>query len=259
MQVTIPVLEIEAFILVVFRVGGIFFFAPVFGGRNIPMPIRAALALWLAFSFYPMVDPTSIPHPDDGIGLTFAIFTEFTIGVLIGIIGQVISAAVQFGGSILGKHMGFRIANVFDPSFAGSVSLLGAFMNIATLLLLLTFDFHLVLLQVIAKSYELIPPLTAQLRLGVIEILLRMGANIYMFAIQIVFPVLAAIFFVEIIIGVMAKTARQFNMLMLQFPIKIAVGLIFFVALLKGFPDAISMMLEEVLDQIRMLLKIMSP
>lgn len=259
MQFAIPILEIEAFLLVIIRVGGILFFAPIFGGRPVPMIVKASISLWIAFSFYTQINLSSLPAPDDGFAFTLAVMTELMIGAAIGLVAQVINVAVQFGGTIIGTHMGIRISNVLDPSSEVTTTIVGAFMNVVVVLLLLTFDFHLILLRIVAHSYEVIPPLGASFRLGVIDVLVHMGSNVFLYAMQIVMPVMAAIFFVEVIIGIMAKTARQFNMLMLQFPIKILVGLMFFSVLIRGLPEAIMNMLQATLEQIDKLINIMGP
>jgi len=88
------------------------------------------------------------------------------------------------------------------------------------------------------------------LRLETAEVILRLGADIFLFAVQIVAPVLAALFFVEVIIAVLAKTARQFNMLMLQFPIKILLGLIVIGAVMRAMPRGVEYMFGKVLEQV---------
>mgnify|MGYP001039387124 CR=1 FL=1 len=259
MEVAFTIAQIETFLLVMTRVGGIFFFAPIFGGRPIPAVIKVSMTLWFSFSFLPAISPTQLPLPSDGFTMVAAVITELMIGASIGLVGQVINAAVQFGGHVIGTHMGFRIANVFDPSTEESVTILGAFLNVVVVLLLLTFDFHLILIDTIARSYEMIPIFGAVFSLGIVEVLLRMGSYFFVFAVQVVLPVLAAIFFTEVMIGVMAKVARQFNMLMLQFPIKISIGMLFFFVVFKGLPDYVEYMLKTTVGQIHLLIQYMSP
>lgn len=257
MQIDIPIRALEALLLVVFRVGGILFFAPIFGGRPVPATVKAAIALWVSFSFFHHINPAAVPMPGNTATLILAIVGELLIGIAIGLLAQIIVVSVQFGGSVIGTHMGIRIANVFDPSSEVTTSVVGAFMNVVAVLLLLAFDFHLILLKIVSESYRVIPPLGVTFRFGVVDLVLRAGANMFLFAVQIVAPVLAAIFFIEVVIAVMARTARQFNMMMLQFPIKILIGLIFFTMLIKGLPDAISYMLRVLLDQIGRLLNLL--
>lgn len=259
MQIDIPIQTLEAFILVLTRVAGIMFYAPIIGGKPIPNTVKAGIAFWIAISIFPQIDPATLPLPSDGLAFSLAIAQEILVGIVIGMTAQVINISVQFGGHIIGTHIGIRISNVLDPVSPITATILGAFMNIVVVLLLLSMDFHLILLGVIGRSYQLIPPLGVVFRMEILDVLINVGANIFIFSVQIVFPVLASIFFVEVIIGVLAKTAKQFNVMMLQFPIKILVGLSFFGILLQGFPEAVRMMLKWVLEQIDLLLNLMSP
>jgi flagellar biosynthetic protein FliR len=259
MQLNFPILALEAFIMVFSRVGGIMFFAPILGGKPIPKKVKAAIAFWLAVSLFPQVDPGVMPSASDAFGFTFALLHELLIGMTIGLVGQIINISVQFGGHIIGTHIGIRISNVFDPVSPVTATILGAYMNVIVVLLLLSMDFHLIILGVVKKSYLMIPVGGVVFRMGLVDIMIHMIGTLFIFAVQIVFPVLASIFFVEVIIGVLAKTAKQFNVMMLQFPIKILVGLIFFSILLKGFPEAVGRMLQWVIDNFDQLLTLMSP
>ena len=257
MDVGFAIAQIETFLLVMTRVGGIMFFAPIFGGRPIPTVVKVSMTLWFSFSFFSVVSPAELPLPSNGFALVAAVITELMIGASIGLVAQIINAAVQFGGHVIGTHMGFRIANVFDPSTDVSVTVLGAFLNVITVLLLLSFDYHLILLDTIVRSYDVIPIFGASFSLGIVEVMMRMGSYFFIFAVQVTLPVLAAIFFTEVMIGVMAKVARQFNMLMLQFPIKIAIGMMFFFVMFQGFPDYVALMLRKTMEQVHLLIRYM--
>lgn len=257
MYIAVPIQEIQAFILVLFRVSGIIVFAPVLGSRAVPVIAKVGLALCISALLLPTLDSTTLAVPNDFLSLSITLAGELLIGLSMGLLAQVISAAVQFGGRILGFHMGFRIANVFDPQSEFTVSLLGAFLNLITVLILLSLDFHIVLLKLIKKSYEFIGPLSLSFKLGAMDVILRAGANVYQFALQVIAPILAAIFFIEVVIAVLAKTARQFNMLMLQFPIKILLGLIIVAATLKMMPRGVEYMLRSTVDQIGTLFRML--
>lgn len=259
MQIALGINEITAFLLVVFRTGGILFSTPIFGGNPVPVMVKSALALWIAFSFYHLVDPTRLPMPGDIFSLSFALANEVLIGLAIGLMAQVITGAIQLGGHVLGMHMGLSIANVFDPTSDVSTSIMGAMMNVTAVLLLLAMDFHLILLRIIVESYEIVPPFGITMRLGTVDVLIRMIGYLFVFAIQIVAPLLAALFFMEVIIAVASKAAKQFNMLMLQFPLKIAIGLSFFAIVIRGMPEAVEIMLRTTLDGIHQLLQSVRP
>ena len=133
---------------------------------------------------------------------------------------------------------------------------MGGFYNLLTVLILLSMNFHIIILGVARQSYVEVAPLGLNLRLEAADVIIRFGANIFLFAIQVVAPVLAALFFVEVIIAVLAKTAKQFNMLMLQFPIKILLGLLVLTVVLRSMPEGVRYMFTEVMKQIYLFLNL---
>jgi flagellar biosynthetic protein FliR len=84
-----------------------------------------------------------------------------------------------------------------------------------------------------------------------------MGADIFLYAVQVAAPVLAALFFVEVVIALLAKTARQFNMLMLQFPIKILLGLIVMGVAIRFMGRGVEYMVSGALSKISSLLELL--
>jgi len=254
MEIAVPIQQIQGFLMVLFRVSGILFFAPIFGSSSIPPSVKILIALTASLLFFPAVDPADLVVPNSALLLAVALAGEMLIGVLIGLLGQVISVAVQYAGRILGAHMGLRIANVLDPQTGITVSLIGAFFNIVTVLLLLYMNFHIIILRVVRESFSIIKPLGVRVGMNAADVVLRAGSDIYLFAMQVAAPILAAIFFVEVIIAVLAKMAKQFNMLMLQFPIKILLGFIFLGATMRVMPRAVHHMLGSMLDRIGSLL-----
>jgi len=116
----IPLEQMQAFLLVLFRVGGIVFFAPVLGSKAVPRMVKIAISLGTAVLLFSAVADTVPPIPNDAILFAAALSGELLIGLAIGLLAQAITSSVNFAGRIVGFHMGMRIANVFDPtSFAG--------------------------------------------------------------------------------------------------------------------------------------------
>jgi flagellar biosynthetic protein FliR len=255
MQLAFSIRQVQGFVLILFRVGGIIGFAPVFGTASIPTIVKIAMAFAASMLFFPSLIGTIPPVPNDLFTLVVALGGELLIGMAIGLVGRTISSAVQFAGEIIDFHMGMRIANVFDPTSETSVSLMGAFYNLVTILLLLSLNFHIILLGVIKQSYVVIAPLGLNMRLEAADVIVRIGANIFLFALQVIAPVLAVMFFIEIVVAVLAKTARQFNMLMLQFPIKILLGFIVLSVAIRAMPQSVEHILGKVLGEIGRLLE----
>ena len=90
-------------------------------------------------------------------------------------------------------------------------------------------------------SFQLIPPLKFQPQGILVERVMALAGKIFILAIQIGAPVIAVTIFVNVFLGLMARTMPQMNIFMVAMPLSIALGL---------FVLAVSMpLLAQVLGQ----------
>ena len=82
------------------------------------------------------------------------------------------------------------------------------------------------LIKAIYRSYELVPLIAFEksASAGLLKFVVYSMGGMFVIALKIALPVLATIFLVEVSLGILAKAAPQMNILMLGFPVKIAVA-----------------------------------
>ena len=114
-----PMIRISAFLLI----------APFFSLDTVSLRIRIALGLLLTWLTYPLIEIPNI-DPTSFEGLVVA-FDQALIGVTMGIILQVVSAAIVVGGQAISNSMGLGMANMVDPNI-GNVPLLSVFLLIVS-------------------------------------------------------------------------------------------------------------------------------
>jgi flagellar biosynthetic protein FliR len=136
-------------------------------------------------------------------------------------------AAVQTGGQIIGFQMGFSMINVIDPLTGQQVVVTSHFLYMTTLLTFLALNGHLYLLQGLADSFALVPPGGILLGPALGQGLLRLAAGMFTLGVKIAAPVMAALFLVDLALALIGRAAPQMHVLILGFPIKIAVGFFF--------------------------------
>src|SRR5690242_65622 len=93
--------EVLAFALVLSRVGGIFAALPVFGGRQMPMQVKAIAVLMITLVCYPALMIKAPTMPTDVFTLGLLLLREMAIGLMLAFLTQIIFAAVEFGGQII--------------------------------------------------------------------------------------------------------------------------------------------------------------
>ena len=121
--------QLAAFLLVLTRTSGIFLISPFFGSMNIPVQIRAAIAIIMAWVTFPVIAAkTTITAPESILEFGGAVAQELFIGWLIGFIAFVAFAAINMAGKIMDMQVGFSVANVMDPTSGQQAPLIGSFL-----------------------------------------------------------------------------------------------------------------------------------
>ncbi len=216
--------EIEIFFLVLLRVSAVIATMPILGNKAVPVRLKGGVSLVIVFLLFPFVNFQPPPLEILPLGLKMA--GEVMIGIIIGFAGRLVFAGVQLAGQLTGFQMGFAIVNVFDPVTSAQVSIIAQLQYLFAMLIFLAVDGHHLFLYVIAESYRIIPPLNFHFSGQLMQAIVEFSKDIFIIALKIGAPVIFALLMVSIGFGLIARTVPQINILIVGFPIKIAVGLI---------------------------------
>jgi flagellar biosynthetic protein FliR len=226
-------LTIFSFLLTLFRVSLILFVLPFFGGQSIPTVVKAALMLVLSLALWPHLNFSGVLFPNNIFMIALMLAGELFIGLILGLLVQMLFAAVQMGGQIIGFQMGFAMINVADPMTGQTVVITSHFLYMVTLLTFLSLNGHLFLLSALGQSFDLVTPGSLFISPTLVSNMLEYTGQIFVLAVKIAAPVMAALFLVDLALALIGRAAPQMNVLILGFPLKIAVGFFFIGILFK--------------------------
>ncbi|NOY52956.1 MAG: flagellar type III secretion system protein FliR [Deltaproteobacteria bacterium] len=218
--------QFQYFVLILVRVSAIIMTLPVLGSRNVPVMVKAGFALLTSILVFPTVRTSGVIVPQENLTLILAILREIGIGLLIGYLARLLFAGFQVAGQMIGYQMGFAIVSVFDPQSSSQLSIMAYFENLLALLLFLSLNLHHVLLRGLAESFQLIPLLGAHYPLAIMQQLVRNTGDLFVLAVKIGAPVMAALLFTNVAMGLIARTVPQMNIFIVSFPFQIGCGLI---------------------------------
>jgi len=219
--------QIEAFILVFLRVSAIIVLMPVFGDLTVPARVKAALSIIISFLIFPVLPIPPVLAETDNLALTMVrMGGEAITGAAIGFASRIIFAAVQMAGELIGIQMGVSIANVIDPITSQQVSIIADFLYLVALLVFLTVDAHHIFLAAVSESYKAVPMLGIHFGSGLAREMLLMTQSLFVTAIKISAPVIAVLMFINVGLGIVARTVPQINVFIVGFPIQVAGGLV---------------------------------
>ncbi|MEE8484846.1 MAG: flagellar biosynthetic protein FliR [Nitrospinota bacterium] len=223
------------FLMVLVRMSALLMTMPVFGSGNIPTQARIGL---IAVTSYIVFTVTDLPPID----LTMSVFEfavmltgELAIGLIIGFATQLIFTAVQVAGQMIGFQMGFAIVNVMDPATNSQVSITAQFQNIVALLIFLAINGHHWLIFSAAKSFSLIPVFGFTPQAGLMDMMLLLTKNVFITAVKLGAPIMATLLFLNVGLGLVARTVPQINVFIVGFPLQIGIGLFMLGATLPIF------------------------
>lgn len=250
----IPSLAIEAWlvqmIFAMARIGATLVSAPIFSALGVPLQVRVILAGAvgvLVLGLYPLEVPAD-PLSLQGFA---TIAQEALIGLSVGFILQVAFAAPLLAGEYLSNSIGLGFANMVDPQSGGHSAVVGQFLMILMTLLFLAVNGHLVLVELIVKSYETMPLGGGWLTRDHMWDIVTFGAYVFAGGLAIALPVGFALFGLNLLVGVLTRAAPQLNIFAVGLPLTLMTG---FVVLAIAFP-AMSQLMQSAaatgLDQAR--------
>jgi flagellar biosynthetic protein FliR len=206
------------------RAGGVMTMIPVFSGRNVPMPVRLAIAAFLALVGLQAVREATLP-PLDVLTLVLAAAHELIIGLLMGLGVRLIFFALETAGQIIANEMGLAVSAQIDPVSQSSSTPVGVALTLFGTLLFLLSGAHHAVFAAFARSFVLMPPGIASFNRGAGEVLVQSTGSIFLLAVQIAAPLMAMNFVVTLTFAVLSKAAPGVNAFAESFPIRIAAGL----------------------------------
>lgn len=217
--------QLQVFILILVRVSGLLFGAPVFGSRNVPSYAKIGLALAISYTLFPLLYQDTIEIPDSLFPYLFLVAKELLAGIVLAFASSLVFSAVLMTGQILDMQIGFGIINILDPMSGQQMPLVGNFKNSLALLIFLVTNGHHIFLSAMVASFKLIPITSVVFQSILTDIVIDMVIGMFTIALKISLPVLLALLLTDISLGVLTRTMPQMNIFVVGVPGKIIVGI----------------------------------
>jgi flagellar biosynthetic protein FliR len=244
----LPAVEpaLYALLFVMVRIGAAFVAAPVFGAVAVPLPVRIVLAGAIGVL---VVANTDVGPPPElfAVGTLLQVAQEALVGLALGFIVQIAFAGPLVASEAISGTMGLGFATAIDPQAGASTPALGQFLMIVMTLLFLALDGHLVLVDLVVKSYSVLPPGGAWLAAGQLKDIALFGGYAFAAGLLLALPVGFVLLCLNVIVGMLSRSAPALNLFAVGLPASLATGL---VALAIAFPamgDQMGVIVREAL------------
>jgi flagellar biosynthetic protein FliR len=221
--VTEVVERFYAFMAPMIRISAFLLAAPFFSIRAVSVRIRVLLAFVLTWMIYPLTDwPVLDPTSAEGLKVIFA---QVFIGVLMGLLLQIVNAALIIGGQAVSASMGLSMANMVDPSM-GNVPVIAQFFVICSTLIFLGLGGHVLVISLLLESFMLVPIGSVIELQQLLELTIEWSAMMFLGAILIGLPLMASLLFINIGLGIITRAAPALNIFAVGFPAMILAGIV---------------------------------
>jgi flagellar biosynthetic protein FliR len=244
---------LPGFMLFFCRITSFFVVVPVFSAKNVPAHFKIGLSFFVALMVF-SVAGTKVPVVFDSLYL-LSIIREILVGIFLGFIAYMFFTLVQIAGSFIDIQIGFGIANVFDPMTGASSPVIGNLKYMIAILLFLSFNGHHLLLKAIMESYEWIPlsndTFTKLYSGQIVEFMVKTFSTVFALSFQMSAPLIAAMFLTDLGLGLLARVAPQFNILVVGAPLKMLIGFVLLILLFPSYQSVFKDSFISMLDSMQ--------
>lgn len=224
------------------RIGAFLIASPFFGGSSVPLQVRVIMAVLLGVAVV-----TTVEVPDwqafAGLNGLQVILTELAIGISSGLILTIWFSAVLLAGEKIASSAGLGFAAQIDPDSGGQTPVVSKTFSLFLTVIFLSWNGHLLVLRAVADSYTYLPVGAMPAFPVLIQSGIAAAGSMFFAATIIMLPLTAFLMAINLVIGVITRSAPQLNLFSFGFPISmigIFVLLYLWVDVLGGAMDDLS-------------------
>jgi len=212
------------FLLVLFRVGGIFAFIPIPGIRSALAPTRIALVVLMSWLVFPLTPSVS------GVDMTLSgalgvLLAEVSLGLMIGLAIQFLHEGVVLGAQALSVQAGYSYASTVDPNSEADSSVLQVLLGLSASWIFLCLGLDRILLKAILTSFEAYSPGTFTAARSNAPPLIALSGEMFSQGLRIAAPIVGVLLLVDVAMALLSRLQPQMQLLNLSFPLKMLLSL----------------------------------
>lgn len=207
------------------RIGAAMLAAPFFGAASIPVTVRVCATGAVAFFVAAWMPAIAAPAALFTLAGLLAVAGEVVIGLALGFILQIAFAAPTIAAELIGGGMGMSMAVSADPSGGGQTTAFGQFFTIVLTLIFLAMGAHLHWIGLVVESYNAFPPGQTWLGADRFAVIASFAGTMFETAVRIALPVTLVLLLVQIVTGVLSRSAPSLNLFALGLPAGVLAGI----------------------------------
>ncbi|MDE5779642.1 MAG: flagellar biosynthetic protein FliR [Lachnospiraceae bacterium] len=245
LEQSFSIYHVEYFLAILVRVMGAMALAPIFANQNVTnraklfIGIAIAFAIFNVYSYVPLNYTTFIEY-------TVILLKELMVGLTIGFTANITLTILNMAGQFIDREMGFSMVSNFDPTMNTDATITAQFYNMLAMVLMLCTNMHYFVISALADSFTLIPLGNVVIDSGtILDKMVQYMTNYFTIALRICLPMLIVIMLLNVVLGVLAKTAPQMNMFVVGIQLKVFSGFAVLVVTIGFLPNIVQFIYDE--------------
>ncbi len=220
-----PVDDLFALLLASIRVLALLISAPIFGHLTVPGRARLVVGLGVVMAVRP-----PLPDDVDPLGVSVLLLAGWTlrevaVGLAIGFATRLLFGAYSLFGEIISIESGLGHARVLDPNTGATSVALASLFDLFLITVFLSIGGHHLMIETIDASFEQFPLAGGVLPASTFGGVAQMGAALFELGVRFSMPLVVSIMVSNLALGILARAVPQLNLMMLQLPAHVALGL----------------------------------
>ena len=176
---------------------------------------------------------------------------EVLIGLFLSFVLHVAMLTVRVAGQLIGQEMGFMIAQQVDPVTGAQTPLITMVYETLFILGMLGLNGHFLLIHALADSYGMAPVGSLAFDQGISAMAVGMFGDMFEAGLVFAAPVMAMLFLVSVLIGLLSRAVPHLNILEIGFSIRILLafaGMVLFAPLLAPAIERVYLRFGQLLE-----------
>ena len=154
-----------------------------------------------------------------GFPLFSIILVELLIGLTSGVLLTVLFSASSLAGEKIAASTGLSFAGLIDPESGTQTPVISQILSLFMIVVFLSLDGHLLALSVILESYNILPIGATNINISMIQLGIDAGGLMFKFGALVMLPVVVGITLLNVVIGIVTRSAPTLNLFSFGFPI----------------------------------------
>lgn len=210
---------------------------PLFDNVAVPGLVKILGSFIISYAFFPELSGTLVAEINMvGIENVWILVTfHTTTGLIIGFLVKSIMSMFVAAGSILTQQIGFASVSYFDPTQGQQIGPFERLIEWTLLILILTSGALVPMLKGVFLSFSSFNFLNADNLLKTPEFFVLFFKSAFSASVILAGPLIFANLLMNLVMGIVARTVPQMNVLMVSFVVNIGLGLLLFLGISEEF------------------------